>query len=451
MFKSFNIRKKIYYLSDTIKRKNVSNHLKEINFILNNPESNKSKIIQKSNLNNILNHATNTTPFYKKFRNFDSILDFPVIKKLVIQDNFNEFQSYPHKDKNNFKVSTSGSTGVPFFLFQDEVKRNRNKADVLHFLKRSNYEVGHRLFYLGVRLNQKFSLKSLIQNVSLIDISKLTDKAIEDFLEKVAKDKNSNKILLGHVSAFETILKYLDRKNKDITNIKLNSIITNSEHLSVETKTKLENYFNTPALSRYSSEEAGIIAHQTIDSPDTFVVNHASYYIEVLNLNNNTPVKPGEIGRIVLTDLFNYAMPLIRYDTGDIAKTKVCDNGSIQFESVEGRKMDLVYDTQGNVLSSYVFNKIIYKHYKKIKQYQFIQQDKKEYEIKLNLQEDKFPFEKELISEVKEDFGKDANVNITYVNEIPPLASGKRRKVINNYNKNNSLINPALSKHESIT
>lgn len=449
MLNNFNVRKKIYYLSDTIQGKKVTNHLNEINFILNNPEAGKSKIIQEKNLNNILKHATKTTPFYNKFKNFNSILDFPVIKKLVIQDNFNYFQSYLHKDKNNFKVSTSGSTGVPFFLFQDEVKRNRNKADVLHFLKRSNYEVGQRLFYLGVRLNQKFSLKSLIQNVSLIDISKLTDEAIEDFLEKVAKDKNSNKILLGHVSAFETILNYLDRKNKDVTNIKLNSIVTNSEHLSNQTKTKLESYFKTHVLSRYSSEEAGIIAHQTIDSPNTFVVNHASYYIEILNLDSDIPAKPGELGRIVLTDLFNYAMPLIRYDTGDIAKSKFNTKGVLEFETVEGRKMDTVYDTKGNVLSSYVFNKIIYKHYKRIKQYQFIQQDKKEYEIKLNLQEDKFPFENELISEVKEDFGNDANVNITYVNEIPPLASGKRRKVINNYNK--KLKEARLSKHERIT
>jgi len=150
-------------------------------------------------------------------------------------------------------------------------------------------------------------------------------------------------------------------------------------------------------------------------------------------------VKSGEFGRIVITDLFNYAMPLIRYDTGDVAKLNICDNGKIEFEQIEGRKMDLVYDTQGNILSAWVVYKIIYKYYKLIKQYQFIQQTKKDYEIKLNLQGDKFDFEKELIEEVKIDFGNDANVYITYTNEIPLLASGKRRKVVNNYIKTNPL------------
>ena len=76
-----------------------------------------------------------------------------------------------------------------------------------------------------------------------------------------------------------------------------------------------------------------------------------------------------------------------------------------------------------------------YNYYHLLKQYQFIQQGEKDYEVKLNLQGNNFEFEDDLIASIKSDFGNDSNVTITYVDEIPPLSSGKRRKVVNNYKK----------------
>jgi len=439
MLKKNNIRKNIFWIIDALTGGNVKNHLKEINIILDDPVNERAKKIQNNNLRNILKHAANTTPYYKNYNNTHSVLDFPVINKTIIQDNYEQFQSLEYKNKNKIKAATSGSTGIPFVLFQDKNKRNRNKADVIYFMKHCNYEIGNKLYHLGRWIEEKPALKSLFQNVSAIDVTKLNDEKTIKILRDLEKDSSLNKAILGHVTAFEMILKFLETNNKRVDNIQLNSIITNAEYLSPKTKTLLGGYFNTPVLSRYSSEEVGIIAHQTISSPNKFVANHASYHVEVLNLNNDSPVKSGEYGRIVITDFFNYAMPLIRYDTGDIAKLNICDDGKIEFEQIEGRKMDLIYDTQGNILSSFIFYKIIYKYYKLIRQYQFIQQTQKDYEIKLNLQGDKFDFEKELIEEVKIDFGNDANVYITYTNEIPLLASGKRRKVVNNYIKTNPL------------
>ena len=97
--------------------------------------------------------------------------------------------------------------------------------------------------------------------------------------------------------------------------------------------------------------------------------------------------------------------------------------------------MDVIYDSKGNLVSSFVLYTKFYKYYKLLKQYQFIQQGEKEYEVKLNLQGNNFEFETDLINDIKTDFGQDARVTITHVDEIPPLSSGKRRKVMNNYKK----------------
>jgi phenylacetate-CoA ligase len=128
-------------------------------------------------------------------------------------------------------------------------------------------------------------------------------------------------------------------------------------------------------------------------------------------------------------------MPIIRYDTGDIAKLGLNKDGDFVLEQIEGRKMDVIHDSKGNIVSSFVVYTKFYNYYHLLKQYQFIQQGEKDYEVKLNLQGNNFEFEDDLIASIKSDFGNDSNVTITYVDEIPPLSSGKRRKVVNNYKK----------------
>lgn len=431
------LRNILFWFLDSIKGGYIRKQIKEIKYSVIHPESSNSENLKKKYIDKLLIHATNSTPYYSSYKNFNSIQDFPVIKKVIIQQNFDKFQSTEYKDKDNFKVSTSGSTGVPFFLYQDKNKRRRNHSDVIYFLKESGFKIGNRLYELEVWRghNEKNRLKAWLQNTIQFDISKLTDKRIESFIELLKNDKQSKKTMLGFASSYEMIAQYMERNNIFLDNLGLTSAIANSEYLNPYTKTTLGKHLNTQILSRYSSEEIGIIAQQTLNSPNSFVINHASYVVEVLQFDNNESVKPGEFGRIVVTDLFNFAMPIIRYDTGDIAKLGINDEGVIQLDEIEGRKMDVIYDSDGNLISSFVVYTKFYKYYHLLKQYQFIQQSEKDYEVKLNLQGNTFAFEDDLIAIIKSDFGEDSNVTITYVDEIPPLSSGKRRKVVNNYKK----------------
>ena len=181
--------------------------------------------------------------------------------------------------------------------------------------------------------------------------------------------------------------------------------------------------------------ENGIIAQQLSGGSGEFLINDASYFLEILELDSDLPVKEGKPGRIVITDLFNYRMPLIRYDTGDIGILESREIFGVSrqvFTSIEGRRMDLIYDTRGSLVSSYVITNNMWK-YMEIRQYQFIQTSEREYLFKINTD---LPFEqeKELISEFTNYFGEDSIISVEYVSEIPLLASGKRKKVMNSCN-----------------
>lgn len=166
---------------------------------------------------------------------------------------------------------------------------------------------------------------------------------------------------------------------------------------------------------------------------NVFEINEASYIVEIVD-DNGEPVPDGVIGHIVVTDLYNYAMPMIRYDTGDMGAIEYLDSKGRRkrcIGSFSGRKVDMIFDDEGNPLSPHTVTNYMW-DYTEIKQFQVIQNGKSEYVIKLNV-DGNFEREEALIATYKQLFGKSANIQVEYVDEIPVLNSGKRRYIINNY------------------
>ena len=188
-----------------------------------------------------------------------------------------------------------------------------------------------------------------------------------------------------------------------------------------------------PVYSRYSNLENGILAQQVPGSGHRYLVNTASYVLEIFKTDTDEPAAPGELGRIVVTDLYNYAMPMIRYDTGDmgVLSKEKDEAGNSYLEIVEGRKLDLLYATDGTLVSSYIVYKNMWQ-YTEILQYQLVQYGAKDYLFKINM-EGPFTKEEKLVQEFKQYLGADANFRVEYVDEIPLLASGKRKKIANTY------------------
>ncbi len=66
---------------------------------------------------------------------------------------------------------------------------------------------------------------------------------------------------------------------------------------------------------------------------DAFTINWASFYIEIIDFNEDKPVEQGKLSRIIVTDLYNLATPIIRYDTGDLGRC--CNYKNDNFQSLK--------------------------------------------------------------------------------------------------------------------
>jgi phenylacetate-CoA ligase len=427
-------RKYAFWFLDFFRGGKIRRHYNDIELVLNHASSNKVLKRQEQNLSSLLRHAVNTTRFYESKKNYKSFDDFPVINKSIIRESFNYFISSKFVESELKPIVTSGSTGTPFKVYHDKNKRLRNSADTIFFAQRVGYSLGDRLIYMRAwnEQNKNTSLNYWIDNIIPVDVSRLNDTSIENLLRQI-KNRKSTYNILGYASALELVCKYLEKRNYGRVNAEVKSVIAMSETLNDYTKKTMQKYFNAPVVSRYSNLENGIIAQQETTDSERYLINTASYIVEILNMDSDEQTEQGQMGRIIVTDLFNYGMPLIRYDTGDIGSLSLDSRkaGNMYLAKVEGRRMDMLYDTGGSLMSPQVIVNCMRQH-PAIIEYQLIQEGREEYTVKIK-SEDTFTDETKLVKELKTYLGEDAVIRFEYVSEIPLLSSGKRKIVVNKY------------------
>ena len=426
------IRNKVFWIYDALKNSGeIKKHYNDIKSKMKNSNSDFEKQLEA-----LLLHANNTTSFYKNIKS-KKINEYPIVTKRNFADNFNEFLSDEFANQELHKMSTSGSTGTPFTVYQNRNKRNRTLADIIYFNEICGQNLGDKYIFFRVWTdkNKKSAFERFKQNLVPIDILRLDDESLENIRDLLKKDSSINSAL-AYGSTYEHLVNYLSNcgDTPEMFNIKL--FVTSSEVLDYKVKRRIKDVIGCKIIDRYSNQENGIIA-QTGDLSEEFLVNTASYYVELLKLDSDEEADEGELGRIVITDLYNYALPMIRYDTGDLAiHCGKSDNGQIvKFKSVQGRRVDTFYDTKGNRITAHAWSVHMWK-FDKLKQYQFIQEGQNSYVLKVSGGKGIYS-EEEFVRTLCNVLGEDANIKIEFVDSIPVLSSGKFKKTICNYTPSN--------------
>src|SRR5262249_36059664 len=115
----------------------------------------------------------------------------------------------------------------------------------------------------------------------------------------------------------------------------------------------IEAVFDCPVTNRYGCEEVSLIACEC-ERHDGLHINADGVYVEVLR-HDGTPAAPGEAGAVVVTALANRAMPILRYQVGDMAVASdrccPCGRGLPLLECIEGRVADYVVTPSGQLIS----------------------------------------------------------------------------------------------------
>lgn len=434
-----NIRYYIFWTLDFFRGSPLRKHYREIQTIFNGGKAGQE--LQEKLMSNILHYVVSHTAFYNKY-DPSSIYNFPVINKEVVIDNMEAVFSKEFKNKKDRlkPMSTSGTTGSPFKTYLSPNKVSRNTADVLFFYKRGGYWVGDRMYHMRIwtDLNRKSKTALLKENYRMFDTSNLDKEGAKNFIKTITSYKGE-KFILGFPSSFAALMDHIEEENEVIDwNIK--TIFPLAEALPLETKERMQKLFKCPVMSMYSNQELGILAFQPYTGEDYFELNTGSYFFEFLKLDSDEPAEEMEEARIVVTDLFNKAVPLIRYDTADIGSfSYITDEKGRRIKvlnTVLGRKADYIYSNKRVRLSPYILITKLWDYYG-IRQCQLIQEDYDEvvFKVVYRDEENKKEIEEKFTKEIMQVFGDETNFKILEVDDIPQEASGKRKYIVSKINR----------------
>lgn len=414
------------------------------------PES--AYLKQKKQLRDILLHAFDTVPFYQRhyhcfarenIEHHVSLSDLPIVTRDHIQQAGETYISKnipPHHGK-VYPFQTSGSTGKSIntlgtdftrlvydaLMLREHEWHKRDATKTLMAIRWAKREfapapLGHHQLTWGQPINQYLQTgESIFINVA---------SETKDQVDALLYYKPS--YLMSYPSQVAAIAEYCSQHNISLPY--LEEICMTGETLTDHYKHSIHKALPHCKLTDYySSEEFGIIANQCAEYQQ-YHINTESLLLEIVDDNDN-PVKKGEIGRILLTSLINYATPLIRYEIGDYAEMgEACQCGMTLpvIKKIHGRKRNRLRLPNGESLFPYLGEHNDSAHIiKNARKFQFIQHTVYDIEIKLVMDQ---PLSKQQEAEYKiirqKSLGYPFNITISYPDHIPLSPTGKHEEFI---------------------
>lgn len=391
-------------------------------------------------LQTLVKHAYDTVPFYQKTFNehgikpsdisdISDLQKIPILtKKTLQQGDLKNFLAQKLDIQKCLKHKTSGSTGMPLTIlttFDENLYGNLT-------LSRAGFSNGKRPWHKQAfihdqrKMGQKSSLRQLFGRTLFINAGQDADKQL-DMLSTFNPD-----VICGYNNSLKLIAKAI--KDREIKSIHPKAVFGYAELLDQPNRNLINDAFGVDMIDIYASTEGKCIAWEC-SQHQGYHINFDTVVVEFLR--NGKPAKAGEPGRIIITPLFLYSMPLIRYDLGDIGilsdRQCRCGRGLPLMEMVKGRCDDFITLASGNVVAPVETFATIIENEADIHEYLVIQQEYDLIEIKLvdrasngNGHQKK----KRIKSGVEKLTGHEARVKVEFVDRIDRNGDAKLRRII---------------------
>ncbi|MGE0388201.1 MAG: phenylacetate--CoA ligase family protein [Gammaproteobacteria bacterium] len=342
----------------------------------------------------VLEHAARTVPWYRhRFAaagvepggDWDDVRwrSLPLLTRTDLQDAHAELRSraVPAGHGRTLRTQTSGSTGEPVQVCVTDIGQLYWRALTLRDHQWHRRDLGAKLCAIRVtdpgvadgpdglqRAGWGAATDAVYRTgpMALLDLS--TDIAVQArWLER-----EDPVYLLSYPSNLDALADVFAGGGRPLPNLR--GIRTVGEQLNGDVRARVESAFGAPIVDSYSTQEVGYVALQCPSGSGLYHVQSEALRVEVLR-EDGEPCMPGEIGRVVVSTLHNFAMPLIRYDLRDYAEVGApcsCGRGLPSIARILGRRRNMLVLPDGSRRWPLVgFAR--YRHVAPVRQYQIVQ------------------------------------------------------------------------------
>jgi len=397
---------------------------------------------QWNRLKEMLNYVYANCDYYKAtFQNSgitpqdinapDALLKLPILTKKDIQENTERLISKGFTKSSLITAKTGGSTGVALKLYFDKQCGDKRNAAAIRSDKWASWDLGSKKAAIWGNPPQFDTLKKWLRNVLVdkilyLDTMDLNDESMSEFIEKYNRFKPD--VVFGHSHSIYLFAAFLEKNNISIPPPV--GIISTSMMLMPHERVLIERMLKCRVTDRYGCEEVGLIGCEC-EQHNGMHLNIDHLYIEFLK-DDGTYAEPGEEGKIIITDLINHGMPMIRYRVEDVGiptdRQCPCGRGLPLMEGVAGRVADFLIRKNGSQVAGVSLVERTLTAVPGIEQMQIVQNTLDT--ITLNIvRMNNYAENSEglLTREFQKVFGDDIKLDFSYVDRIPQERSGKYR------------------------
>jgi len=331
---------------------------------------------------------------------------------------------------------SGGTTGVRMTFHRDNASLAPKYAATFRQERWTGWNLGERVGlvwparqdYVGAWTLKARLRNALSHRYLTLPAALLSEMEIQSYCNRLQKFQPTK--IRAFPYALMPVVEYL-LEHKEYT-IRPKGIIVTGEPLYEHQRKMMEEAFACPVFDSYGSRETGLIA-QECEEHKGMHLNFESLVVEYIG-ENGLPVADGETGELIITDLFNYGMPLVRYSLGDMGvplnEPCPCGRGLPMMSGVQGRVVDHVVLAGGRRVSPSSLVLYLVDNGPPVGQVQVIQ-DKIDHLI-IKMTNDPTPDERVFDyyrQTVHELLGDDMQLTFEVVKEIPREKSGKYRFV----------------------
>jgi phenylacetate-CoA ligase len=285
--------------------------------------------LQSTRLRQQLIHAYRNIPFYRRrmeqigitpldIRTTADLALLPILTKRDIQDHGPEMLAENIGPDKRTRNQTGGSTGSPLQFWVDNERFDSRRASTDRHNAWAGFRPGDWYAELwGNRLDINPSVlptinwkERLLHRNLTLNTSSISSEDLDAYIEILRHYRP--KSMSAYAQAAAMFASYC--REKGVTDIHFDSVITTAEVLLPEKRKIIEEVFGAQVFNRYGSRETSVIASECKYHTGMHV-NADALMVEI----EPAPGLPDGLGRVLVTDMLNRSMPLIRYEIGDLA------------------------------------------------------------------------------------------------------------------------------------
>jgi phenylacetate-CoA ligase len=390
----------------------------------------------------IVKHAASTVPYYRRLfaemhinpqdiRKPEDLKVLPIIRKELVQQNLTDFQSESKSRMRYSLTNTSGTTGAGL-VFPITLEAEQEQWAVW-WRYRFRFVLGRNTWYAHFygksvvpfeRSKPPFWRINSPGRQILFSAYHISEHNIPYYIEEL--NRRQPPWIQGYPSILALLASFMLDSGLEL-DYKPRIITIGAENLLTQQKLIIQKAFGTVCRQHYGLAEC--VANISECPEGNLHVDEDFAHVEFLPIEGN-------LYRIIGTNYTNYAFPLIRYDTGDLAELEdpdkrcPCGRSGRLVRSIDGRKEDYVLTPDGRRIGRLDH---IFKNMVNIRECQIFQQNVERVIFRLVRSKDYTEKdEKVLLHEAQIRLGNQIKIDIDYVEAIERTKLGKLRFVISN-------------------